>query len=176
MTRFVGLIRGINVGGNRKLPMVTLREVVAAAGGSDVQTYIQSGNVVFAHDSVSDEALAVSIGQGILAAVGFEPRVMVRSAAQWAAAIAANPYAVDDPTKVHVAFLDVAPDAERIDKFDRERFAPEEFAVIGREMFLNLPTGMGVSKLAPALSALKVDMTVRNWRTVLQLADLVEPG
>ena len=174
LTTVIALLRGINVGGHNKLPMAQLRDIAADVGFIDVRTYIQSGNLVASTDldpEVAGDALAVTIRE----ATGLRIPIIVRTAQQWAGAIAANPFAdVPDPgTKVHVIFLPV-PASAAIEAFDASGFAPESLAVVGSEIYLYLPDGMGHSLLAVAVNRLPdaAAGTARNWNTVLRIAAL----
>ena len=169
----MALLRGINVGGNRKVPMADLRALVEAAGGTDVQTYIQSGNVVFEHAQLTDDTLRDELEQRLEAAFGFTVPVILRRAGAWDAVLKGNPFPDDDPTRLHVSFLRDEPARGATDGIDRERFAPEEFALHGREVYLYLPDGLGRAKLPAALTrVIGTPDTARNWRTVLKLAAL----
>ena len=170
MTTYIALLRGINVGGNRKIHMADLRVTFAEAGCAEVASYIQSGNLVFAHPADAD--LAERLERAIEAATGFDVPVILRTAEAWEGVIDANPYPGVDPTKLHVAFLAEPPAPAVVAGFDSTRFAPEEFAVVGREVYLHLPDGMGRAKLPPALPLIRGVGTARNWRTVLKLAEL----
>lgn len=172
MTIYIALLRGINVGGNRKIHMADLRELFAAAGCRDVASYIQSGNVVFTHPSTASDRLAVELGQRIEAGTGFDVPVVLRTATAWQSVIDANPYPEAEPPALHVVFLTKTPAPDAVAAFDAARFAPEEFTVVGREVYLHLPDGMGRAKLPPALPLVRGTGTARNWRTVLKLAEL----
>ena len=174
MTTYIALLRGINVGGNVKLPMADLRKLVASVGGEDVQTYIQSGNVVFTHTARSAPKLTAELEAAIRHGTGFDIAVVLRTANELGDVIEHNPYDATDPTKVHVVFLSEAPLATALDKIDAARFAPEEMTSRGRELYLHLPDGMGRAKLPTQLGKLgpAVSATARNWRTVLKLHDL----
>ena len=171
------LLRGINVGGHNKLPMAQLREIATEAGFADVRTYIQSGNLVVSSD-LDPEAAADVLTGAIRAATGLAVPAIVRTAHQWTDLIAANPYpdAVEPGTHVHVIVLPASA-SEAINAFDASGFAPEEMAVIGSELYLHLPDGMGRSKLALAVNRLSevAAGTARNWNTVQKLAALVTP-
>ena len=172
MTTYIALLRGINVGGNHKIRMADLRDLFAMAGCEDVSSYIQSGNVVFTHPSATADQLAADLERRIAADTGFDVPVIVRTAAAWAGVVGANPYPDVEPTSLHVVFLAVAPSPAAVAAFDAARFAPEEFTVVGRDVYLYLPDGMGRAKLPPALPLIRVTGTARNWRTVLKLAEL----
>lgn len=108
----IALLRGINVGGNRKVPMATLRAVAESLGLLRVQTYIQSGNLVF-EGEMNRAELPIMLERAIEREFGFSVAVTLRSAEQWQAIIARNPYpqqAEADGSKVHITFLDAAPE------------------------------------------------------------------
>jgi uncharacterized protein (DUF1697 family) len=172
VTTYIALLRGINVGGNRKIHMADLRELFAAAGCENVASYIQSGNLVFTHSSTASDRLAVELQERIEVGTGFEVPVILRTAEAWSGVVAANPYPDAEPMALHVAFLSKTPAPEAVKSFDPARFAPEEFTVVGREVYLHLPDGMGRAKLPPALPLIRGTGTARNWRTVLKLAEL----
>lgn len=172
MTAYVALLRGINVGG-RTLKMDVLRAAAEDCGFGAVQTYIQSGNVLFTTRK-SARAAGTALHDAILAASGVDSRVVVRTAAQLDEIVRANPYAdrVHDPTKVSVCFLydDAKPTVRAVEP---EVYAPDEVAVVGHEAYLSTPNGMGRTKLVePVMKRLGVLGTVRNWRTTVKLRDL----
>ena len=166
----LALLRGINVGGHRKVPMPALKSVFESLGLSKVQTYIQSGNVVF-EGEMNQEPL-----EGALeTAFGFPLSVALRTAEQWAGIIARNPYPLEaeqDGSKVHVVLLDAEPDKERLAALRAVQSGADEWICQGRELYLHTPGGIGRSKLNPERT-LKVGATARNWRTVLKLGDML---
>lgn len=168
------LLRGINVGGKAKLPMAQLREIATGLELDDVRTYIQSGNLV-ASTSLTPAAVAERLRAAIRGATDLDVPIIVRTAAQWRDVIEANPFpdAAAAGTTLHVAFLEGDAPRELVG-FDAEEFAPEEFAVVGAQVYLHLPDGIGRSKLAVRLQRLPGASTgtSRNWNTVLKLADL----
>jgi uncharacterized protein (DUF1697 family) len=175
--RVVALLRGVNLGPSRRLKMADLRAVVESLGHSDVQTYLQSGNVVFTAKGRSTSGLGAAISAALAEAVGLEAGVLTRTGAQMAKIVAANPYPVSDPTKVVVSFLAEPGDAAALRAIDLDAYAPEGLSVHGTEVYFNLPEGQARSKLLEAVAAevrrAKVDRaTARNWRTVQALADM----
>jgi uncharacterized protein (DUF1697 family) len=173
-TVYVALLRGINVGGRAVLPMADLRRVATGCGFGDVQTYIQSGNLVFT-SSAPATTVATELGRAIAAEGGPKPGVAVRSHAQLAAVVAGNPYLdrSTDPKQLHVAFVVEGARPHAVDDLDLARFEPDELTVAEGETYLFLPNGMGRSKLAEVLGRQQgADATVRNWRTVTKLLDL----
>jgi uncharacterized protein (DUF1697 family) len=173
-TTVIALLRGVNVGGHNKLPMAQLREIAADAGFAEVRTYIQSGNLV-ASTVLDARAAGELLAEAIRMSTGLAVPVIVRTARQWSDVIAANPFpdAADPGRHVHVVFLP-APATDSVHAFDSAAFAPEELVVVGGEVYLHLPDGMGRSKLAIAVNRLPevAAGTARNWNTVLQLASL----
>jgi uncharacterized protein (DUF1697 family) len=172
MPTSIALLRGINVGGNKKVPMAELRTLLTEAGFTNVRTYIQSGNVVLDHPRRSDEKLQDEIEVHIAGHFGFDVPVIVRHATQLAAVIDANPFPDADTSKLHVGFLrgDAAAGAE--DVLAAKAAGAEEFALVGRELYLHLPDGLGRSKLAASLDRLGTPVTARNWRTTQTLLEM----
>jgi uncharacterized protein (DUF1697 family) len=174
--RVVGLLRGVNLGPSRSLKMAELRAAVAALGHTDVETYLQSGNVVFtpAVGAADGPAhLAAGITAALAEQVGMAVNVLVRTGPEMAAVVAANPYQREDPTKVVVVFLPDAAAGAPAGALDLRAFAPEGLTAIGTELYLDLPFGQARSPLLVALGKQQVFgavATSRNWRTVQALA------
>jgi uncharacterized protein (DUF1697 family) len=174
----VALLRGINVGGRRSLPMKKLAEAFEAAGCRDVRTYIQSGNVVFRAPPALAAKLEKSLPKAISKAAGFDVSVVLRSARELRDAVKKNPFLRQgsDEKLCHLLFLADVPESGRAKALDAERSHPDEFAVVGRDVYLKLPNGVARSKLTNAYfdSKLATVSTLRNWRTVLTLLEMAE--
>jgi uncharacterized protein (DUF1697 family) len=172
---WVAFLRGINLGAHNKISMADLRALMADIGAEDVTTYVQSGNVVF-RSAVARRELVRKIEREIRARFGLDVTVVLRTKAELARLVAANPFAKreSDPTKLHVTFLAAAPDRRRLAGFDRAEFAPDDLHVGRNAVYLHMPTGYGRSKLSNAFfeKELAVRATTRNWRTVTKLAEL----
>jgi uncharacterized protein (DUF1697 family) len=169
MAAYVALLRGINVGGKRSLPMTKVREAFEAGGASNVATYIQSGNVVFTAKSIN----AAPLSEALARVAGFTVPVVLRTRAEWSAVIAACPWTTDT---VHCAFAPakLAPAVlGKLAAIDRQTFAPSRFVQNGKEIYFDLPNGIGNDKLAGTVLRHAGDVTTRNWRTVLKLQELV---
>ena len=166
MTRYVGLLRAVNVGGTGKLPMATLKELCEAAGLSDVRTYIASGNVVFRSER-SEADIRVALEDGLRAFSGKSVGVLVRTAVEIADVLARNPFRDADGSKVMALFTDAALPADPCDGVTGAR---DECLRLGkREIFVLYPSGMGVTRLRiPAASS----GTARNMNTLAKLADM----
>jgi uncharacterized protein (DUF1697 family) len=166
-------LRGINVGGNNKVPMADLRKMCSGLGYDQIETYIQSGNVVF--DSSSSEASVVAeMEVALLSTFGLTLSVVVRSAAELVEIVARNPFPTEgDGTKLHVTCF-AAPLAEAmVAKLDPAFSPPDTFVLDGRNMYLHLPGGMGTSKLAVHVGQKLGKLgTTRNWNTVLKLVEM----
>jgi uncharacterized protein (DUF1697 family) len=173
---YVALLRGINLGSRNKIAMPELRTLFEALGAEDVSTYVQSGNVVFKSPRAA-AAIGRAIEEEIGGRLGLDVRVLLRTKAQLAKIAAGNPFAErqKEPTKLHVTFLVEAPDRARVRELHELDFEPDEFRVVGREVYLHCPKGYGRSKLSNAYfeRQLAVVGTTRNWRTVTKLAELV---
>jgi uncharacterized protein (DUF1697 family) len=170
---YVVLLRGVNVGGKAKVAMAALRDVCAAAGCEDVETYIQSGNAVLS-SPLGDKKLQAVLEDAMAAEFGFRPAVMVRTAGEMAAVVAANPYPDADEKAIHVGFLQAPPASGAAACLSALDCAPEVVTGVGRELYLHLPNGMGRATLPVHIDRClrPAPVTVRNWRTVTKLAEL----
>jgi uncharacterized protein (DUF1697 family) len=176
--RTIALLRGINVGGSKKVPMAQLRALMDRLGFDDVATYVQSGNVVFSGPRRSARKIADEIEAGIVDEFGFEVLITIRTREELAAVVAANPLgaSVAEGKLHHVLFLSAAPAPEVLADLDAAAHAPETFELIGRELFVSTPNGVAESRLFRALTEkrLGVRATARNWRTVEKLLELAD--
>ena len=174
--KHIALLRGINVGGKNRLPIKDLAELFVEAGCSRIETYIQSGNVVFEAPDAVLKGLPEAISAAILDRFGYEIPVIVRSAAQMSGVVESNPFlGTDTPEKkLHVYFLAETPGAAAVESLDPDRSPPDEFVLKGLEVYLRLPNGMGRTKLTNAYfdSKLGTACTARNWKTVCRLAEM----
>ena len=181
MTAFVAMLRGVNVSGRNRLPMEVLADLVVRAGFTDVQTYVQSGNVVCAGPGRS-AGVARAIEEQMLADLGWSVPAIVRSRAELRRVVDAMPFPVDDhePRTLLVTFLGEAPESRAVEALgaDAHRFGEDRAVVVGREVFLLCPGGYGVTKLNNAFVERRLGTvaTTRNWRTVTTLAGMVGIG
>jgi uncharacterized protein (DUF1697 family) len=164
---YVALLRGINVSGRRKIAMSDLRTMFGALGHVDVRTYIQSGNVVFTAKPGPPARVRSAIEQRIAHDHGFDVAVLLRTRAELATTLKRNPFGAE----AYVTFLDEAPPRARIAAIDPAAYAPDEFAVHGREVFVRCPNGYGRTKINNAFFERKLATaaTTRNWKTVTTL-------
>lgn len=173
-TRYVALLRAINVGKARQIGMPRLTELLTARGHGDVRTHLRSGNVVL--DSTLDEAgLVTDLEEAIEEEFGFPVPVVVRTGAEIAAVLAGDPFTLvaTDPAKYLVTFLPEPPAADRVAALPPAEGCGE-YLVRGRELYLWLPDGVANTPLAAWKwdRLLGVPGTGRNWNTVMKLAEL----
>lgn len=177
MAARVVLLRGINVGPNKRIAMPALREALADAGFEDVRTYVQSGNVVLS-SAASAEQLTAQCGRLIRDAFGFDVDVVVRTRKELAEVVDRDPLGdiAADPKRYQVSFLSAEPRAEVVRKLKGLKAPSEEFAAIGKEFYAWHPEGVARSKLWNALAGqgLGVTATSRNWTTVTTLLAMAD--
>jgi uncharacterized protein (DUF1697 family) len=180
MTTYVVFVRAVNVGGHNRLPMPAFREILGALGYIGVTTYLQSGNALFTAPRQDTAALEEEIEGALAAGLGLAVTVMVRTTAELAALVAANPLpaAAGEPARLHVAFLAGAADPDRISAGDLSRFAPDEVRPGERALYIWYRNGVGRSKLTTAVLEKRVGgpVTARNWKTVTALLGQARAG
>lgn len=175
MNTYIALFRGINVGGNARLPMKELVALLVDMGAGQVRTYIQSGNAVFESSERDPAKFSRKLALEVKKRHGFEPHVLLLGIEAINEAIGNNPFpeAVNDPSKLHLGFLASVPKSPDMEKLESVRKASERFRLIGSVFYLHAPEGVGRSKLAAnAEKLLGVPMTDRNWRTVCKLREM----
>jgi uncharacterized protein (DUF1697 family) len=174
----VALLRGINVGGNNSLPMDVLVTMFGDTGCREVQTYIQSGNVVFRASAALASRVPSAIAKAVERRFGFRAPIVMRTAAELAAVVQGNPFvracAGVDEKALHVMFLADRPSAGRLAALDPDRSPGDAFEVHGRETYLLCPNGVARTKLTNDYfdTTLATTSTMRNWRTVLKLVEM----
>jgi len=179
MTRFVSLFRGINVGGHQTIRMDALKELHESLDLWDVQTYIQSGNVVFTSNKPDVTQIQKDIEDAFAQKFGFQVKVMVRTAGEFNMIIENNPFQ-NQPTKeskwVVAMFLASDPISTALEDIQKTYSGPEELHIIGQELYIYYPEGIGRSKLTNTFleKKLKTMGTARNWNTVLRLQKMLE--
>jgi len=171
---YIALIRGINVGGRNSLPMKDLVGLFHSLGYRNVQTYIQSGNVVFQSHKSLGASDSGNIANAILDLKGFEPRVMLVNAETLKSAIEENPFPTDNPKALHFFFLESQAEEPNLGRLMSLKAESERFELGKFGFYLYTPDGLGRSKLGSAVEkALGVAVTARNWNTVDKLASML---
>jgi uncharacterized protein (DUF1697 family) len=175
MNTYIALFRGINVGGNRSLPMKELVAALEGMGARKVRTYIQSGNAAFESAEMNSARLSKQLAAEIMKRRGFEPYVHILTLEALDKAIVENPFpeAAIDPSSLHLGFLAFPsknPDLKTISSLRKES---ERFCLTSGVFYLHAPEGIGRSKLAASSEKLLgVPMTDRNWRTVCKVMEM----
>lgn len=185
MKVYIALLRGINVGGHHIVKMAELRAMFESLGLAQVQTYIQSGNVLFVSDE-EESALIARIEAAFEAAFGFAVTIMLRTADALRRVIADCPFpehevrAAEEASGgevLYIAFMNEEPPAERVALLKAYENEREECRPAGRELYLIFRHGMRNAKLADHIAKLRVPVTMRNRKTVAKLiamADAIE--
>lgn len=174
----VALLRGINVGGKNRLPMKELAAMFEDAGCVNVQTYIQSGNVLFQSEPALAEQIPGLVSSAVLSRFGFQVPIMTRTARQLADVVRSNPFvaAGADQDKLHVVFLAHRPNDAGLGCLDPNRSPGDEFAASGGHVYLHCPNGLARTRLTNSYfdSRLSTTSTTRNWRTTTKLLEMAE--
>jgi uncharacterized protein (DUF1697 family) len=179
VTRVVALLRAVNVGGTKALAMPALCKLLGAQGFTEVKSLLQSGNVVFGCGAKADAALERQLETVVAKGLGVQTAFFVRTAREWAAIVANNPYpdaARDDPSRFVMMAFKSAPAAKDVAALRAAIVGRETITAVGKQIYAIYPDGQGNSKLTNALIERKLGVacTARNWNTVLKLATAVE--
>ncbi len=176
--KYISILRGINVSGQKKIKMADLKALYESLGFKNVETYIQSGNVLFETNTTKVGELKIKIEKAISKKYGFDVPVEIRNGRELSDIINNTPFGALDlegnGTKLLVTFLAAKPTATKITKLMEYVAAPEELVVAGREVYLHCPNGYGKTKLSNTFleRTLGVDATTRNWKSVCKLHEM----
>ena len=178
MTVQIALLRAVNVAAYGTVKMADLKAVITKLGFTNVETLLQSGNVVFRSGGATGKALETMLEAEVAKRLGLKTDFMVRSAKEWAGVVAANPFpeaARDDPSRLLVMFLKDAARPKAVEALKAAIKGRETIAAKGRELYAIYPDGTGRSKLTNALIEGKVGTraTGRNWNTVMRIKGMV---
>ena len=179
MPRYVALLRGINVGRNKRVAMADLRRLLDGLGYTEVRTLLQSGNAVFTTPAGKPEKLARQIEQAIEDELGLDVKCLVRTGEDMRAVVDGNPLGdmATDGAKLLALFLSEAPDATLLAAHDPTQLAPKEIQLGDRVIYQWCPDGVLAAPPAGLFAEKHLDVTVtgRNWNTVTKLAALLTP-
>jgi uncharacterized protein (DUF1697 family) len=179
MQKYICLLRGVNMTGHNSLKMGDLADLFRELGFTDVQTYIQSGNVIFRNNSGDPESVLRSrIEEGIKKRFDYNIAVMLRTEKQLKDLAPVNPFLDEDDfssSKMAVIFLHDPVTVEQADKVKGVSYPPDKFHIAGSEIFIYCPGGFGRTKLYTNFfeSRMKVTGTARNWKTVQTISELL---
>jgi uncharacterized protein (DUF1697 family) len=175
MTTYISILRGINVNGQNLIKMDALRALYSSLGLEQVQSYIQSGNVLFQCAGATPQQLSERISAAIRLQWNMEVPVLVFSREYLHQAVAENPFVGNaDPVHLHLTFLAQMPDEELLSSLDAQAYAPDRFIVLGQIVYLHCPNGYGKTKLSNQFweRKLRVQATTRNWKSCQELLRL----
>ena len=175
-TTCVALLRGVNVGKNKRIAMADLRALVEGLGYSEVTTHLNSGNVVFSGPDRPNRDIASDISTAISAQLSMDIPVVVRTGAEFQHIVRANPFPeqAEHHTTLHVAFLSGTPNSSQADALADVEKGEDDYRIIGDNVYLFYPNKLTGAVFMPKGldSALGVIATMRNWRTIVKLAEL----
>lgn len=174
MMKYIAILRGINVGGNRKLLMADLKQLFVDLGFTDVQTYIQSGNVIFTNpQSLSADEISKKIEQKIKSQFDYDVPVLILTKSELEQVANENPYSDSEVNVLYFTFLRTTPTEVLIKE---DEFAPDMFQIIGKTVHIRYNEKISSSKLTNNLieKRLKITATTRNWKTVHKLIALCQ--
>lgn len=175
MKKYIILLRGINVSGQKKILMADLRELLNSSGFGEVQTYIQSGNIIIASEATA-ENVSEKIQKKVFEEYKFEVKVFVLTPQELQQTVEENPFAADetkDVSRTYVTFLEEQPkNTEALKGF---KFPEEEFVLKGRSIYFYSPNSYGRAKMNNNFFEKKLGLqaTTRNWRTITKLIEMV---
>jgi len=179
MKKYISLLRGINVGGHKKIRMADLKAMFIKCGYENPITYIQSGNVVFESKESNQSVIEKQISSSILETFGFEVPVIIRTVEELKSAVKNNPFHSEsvDEKKLHITFLEKSPDNETIVKIENTILKNDKFKIVGKEVYVYVEGSYYKTKISNQFfeKQLKVSTTTRNWRTVNKLLKITEP-
>ena len=176
MTAFVALLRAVNLGSHGKVAMPALRDMLVGLGFADPRTLLNSGNAVFSSKGTA-AALEAKLEKEAAKQLGLTTEFFVRTAAEWDAIVAANPFAKeakDAPGFLVLVCLKEAPSTAAVKALQAASKGPEQIRAGGRQLYVTYPDRQGRSKLTTPLMAKHVGTnTARNWNTVLKVQALL---
>ncbi|MCH3884344.1 DUF1697 domain-containing protein [Tenacibaculum aquimarinum] len=172
MKKYIVLLRGINVSGKNKLPMAELRNLLNDLGFKNVQTYIQSGNIILESEKLKSEICKI-IKNGILDKFGYDVPLIARTIPEWKKVIESYPFSTENEKIVAFSFLNKVPEETII---EIKNIGEDKYKVANDVVYLNCPSGFGKTKLTNnnIEKKLKVIATTRNLRTTLKLLELAK--
>ena len=181
MTSVISMLRGINVGAQKRLRMDTLQVIYEGLGLKNIRTYVQSGNVVFESPDRDQAGLVNLIEAQIKQSCGYQVEVFIRQAEELQRILAGNPFLNDrneDPSKLHVTFYYRTPSESVLSKLIAPGGTTDEFAFAEMAVYLFCPNGYGKTKLSNSFFERRLGMpvTTRNWNTVNALYKMAEEG
>ncbi len=174
MKKYIVLLRGINVSGKNKLPMAELRELLNDLDFQNVQTYIQSGNIILESDKTKNQICKI-IKEGIQTKFGYDVPVIARTISEWKKVIKNYPFSKENPKIVAFVFLDKKTEETKIEV---KGINDDEYKIDKDVIYIHCPSGFANTKISNNLfeRKLKVTATTRNYNTTIKLLELSQPN
>jgi uncharacterized protein (DUF1697 family) len=168
------MLRGINVSGQKKIRMADLRDLYESLELKNVQSYLQSGNVVFDSDEKDIDKLKEAIETQIETNYGFSVPVLIRIKEDFQRVIKEHPFAEEEAIRVLVTFLYESPEKSKLEELSQHEDKVDQFAIGEQEIFLFCPGGYGRTKLSNNFFEKKLGVvaTTRNWKSVNALYEM----
>jgi uncharacterized protein (DUF1697 family) len=182
MSAIIALLRSVNLARHNRIGMHELRTLCGALGLKDIETFIQSGNIVFTTSEKNLRGLAARMSDAIAGEFGFRPEVILRTVDEMRKIVARNPFADRpdlEPRKLLVGFLADKPSKDSLDRLLELKISPEEVRTSGKELYVYYANGLARPNLSWVLieRTLQTRATGRNWNTVLKLLEMAQsPG
>lgn len=176
--KMVALLRGINVGGNRKIPMTNLIALAEKSGLTKVKSYINSGNIVFEVSKAKPEQVGAKLEKAIEKDFGFKVDVIVRTASQWKKYSTGSPFPNAEsilPKMLHIGLAKAPMKGNITQVLVEKALHGEEIKIVGDAIWVNFAKSVGKSKLTPVVfdKASGSPVTMRNWNTVLKIWEML---
>ncbi len=176
MNTYISLLRGINVSGQKKIKMAELKELYESLGFKDVQTYIQSGNVIFKDKKIDQDKIIKRIENKIGQQYGYRVTVIMRTPDEMNSIIKNNPFPdfAAETKMLYVTFLAEEIDPSKISGLEKYKAKDDKYVLIGKNFYFYCPGGYGKTKLSNNTieRVFSAPATTRNWNSVLTLKDL----
>lgn len=176
MIKYIALLKGINVGGHKKILMADLKLLLKNCGYKNITTYIQSGNIIFETTETNKQEIVSIIGNAIQQKYGFEVPIILKTVEEYKQAVANNPFYKNnkDINTLHLTFLSATPSKHDINQIKTYTFKPDKYFIINDCIYLYIEGKYHETKLSNKFfeTKLKLQATTRNWKTVLKLLEL----
>ncbi len=176
MPTYISLLRGINVSGQKKIKMIELKDLYQSLGFENVQTYIQSGNVIFSSKIKSKKNITQLIEKNIKKTWGYEVSVILKNNQDLKKIVKGNPFPKADTTKLYVTLFETKPKNIATEEIEKKQDKTEKIFITPTEIYIFCPNGYGKTKLTNTFLEKKTGVvaTTRNWKTINNLINLSE--
>ena len=176
MNTYIALLRGINVGGHKKVPMAELRTLLTKSGLDNVKTYIQTGNIIFQSNYISTQSLEDHIQKSIIDHFGFDVSVLVKTRGQLLTIFNNCPFSEEKKVKSYFAILSEYPKEELVEEASQKAYENEVYLIQNDCIYFFCANGYGKAKFNLNFfeRKLNVSATARNYKTMVKLLSLSE--